>query len=81
MVLALLCLCGCQAQMPVSNTLPECQEAIDRLCETRLKRLYVWCSCEALRRRLDYVEATGCSLVYETLLRRGFGGDFDALLA
>lgn len=46
-----------------------------------IQAAYVACSAEAEQRLLGSGEAAMCSLVYETLKRRVFGGDFDALLA
>ena len=47
----------------------------------QIQAVYVACSNEAEQRLLGFGEAAMCSLVYETLKRRVFGGDFDALLA
>lgn len=44
-------------------------------------QLYVECSHEAIARSLGSGEAELCSVVYDVLLTRHFGGDFDALLA
>jgi hypothetical protein len=49
--------------------------------ESGLKTLYIGCSREAMQRALGSGEAASCSIVYETLLRRSFSGDFMALLA
>ncbi|MCG3189156.1 MAG: hypothetical protein LKCHEGNO_01429 [Burkholderiaceae bacterium] len=49
--------------------------------EAELKTLYLHCSAEADRRLLDIGEAAVCSIAYEALKRRIFGGDFEALLA
>ena len=46
-----------------------------------LKTVYVRCSREASQYALGFGGAAFCSIVYETLLRRVFGGDFHALLA
>ena len=46
-----------------------------------LKRLVVECNAAASRQLLDAGSAFACSLGYEALLRRGFGGDFQAMLA
>ena len=50
------------------------------LGEQCLKRLVVECNAAASRQLLDAGSAFGCSLGYEALLRKGFGGDFQALL-
>ncbi|KAB2873792.1 MAG: hypothetical protein IT503_08590 [Burkholderiaceae bacterium] len=49
--------------------------------EADLKAVYLRCDAEANRRLLDFGDAALCSLAYEALKRRVFGGDFDALLA
>ena len=54
---------------------------LEAIRESRLKSLYLGCSREALQRALGSGEAASCSIVYESLLRRGFGGDFMAFLA
>jgi hypothetical protein len=46
-----------------------------------LKALYLACDAAALQRVLNFGEAAQCSVVSETLLHRGFDGDFNALLA
>lgn len=46
-----------------------------------LMAIYVACSNEAEARLLGAGEAAACSIAYEMLKRRVFGGDFDALLA
>jgi hypothetical protein len=46
-----------------------------------LKALYLACDAAALQRVLNFGEAAHCSVVSETLLHRGFDGDFNALLA
>lgn len=53
-------------------------EALGEQC---LKQLTVACSDAASRRLLDADNAFACSIGYEALLRRGFGGDFHAMLA
>lgn len=51
------------------------------LGEQCLKRLLVECNAAASRQLLDMSSAFSCSLGYEALLKRGFGGDFQAMLA
>lgn len=46
-----------------------------------LKSAYLRCEQSANERMLDVGEAANCSLVHELLLRLGFGGDFQRLLA
>ncbi|WP_332815039.1 hypothetical protein [Ramlibacter sp.] len=53
-------------------------EALGEHC---LKRLALACDAAASRGLLDPGSAISCSIGYEALLRRGFGGDFQAMLA
>ncbi|WBY00325.1 hypothetical protein PE066_12665 [Ramlibacter tataouinensis] len=53
----------------------------ESLGEHCLKRLMVECDAAAGRQLLDPDSAFTCSLGYEALLRRGFDGNFQALLA
>lgn len=46
-----------------------------------LKQLMVACDVAATRQLLDPGSAFSCSIGYEALLKRGFGGDFRAMLA
>lgn len=46
-----------------------------------LKRAYLLCDREALGGRLTNGAIMQCSIVYEELMRRAFGGHFDKLLA
>ena len=47
----------------------------------RLKAAYLRCDRAATERLLGMGEAANCSVIYEELLRVGFGGDFKLLLA
>jgi hypothetical protein len=49
--------------------------------EGDLKETYLHCWRESTHRVMGYGEIALCSIVYETVLRRIFAGDFDALLA
>lgn len=49
--------------------------------EGELKETYLHCWRESTHRVMGYGEIALCSIVYETVLRRIFSGDFDALLA
>lgn len=55
--------------------------AFERLPEACLKRVLIACHREAGRRLLDLGSAAMCSMNYEALLRKSFGGDFNALMA
>ena len=46
-----------------------------------LKRVYLACDRAATRARLDIAAAAGCSEISQELLRRGFGGNSNGLLA
>ena len=46
-----------------------------------LKREYLACDRSAMSGRLSSGGIMHCSMVYEELKRRAFGGDFDRLLA
>ena len=55
--------------------------AAEPLTVERLKQIYLACEQEAATRGLTPPEAAACSHVAEQLLRRGFDGDLDQLLA
>ena len=59
---------------------PHLTAQLQALPEAQLKDMYSTCSRQAMERVLGSGEAAGCSIVYETLLRSVFGGDFEALL-
>jgi hypothetical protein len=46
-----------------------------------LKAIFVQCSDAASEQVLDFGSAAACSIGYEALLKRGFSGDFQSLLA
>lgn len=46
-----------------------------------LKATYLACDRASTQRRLDADEVVACSTASEQLLKLGFGGDFDRLLA
>lgn len=54
---------------------------IERLSEREIKQFYLGCSSAAMRGRLGGGETQACSVGYEVLLQRHFGGDFHSLLA
>jgi len=54
---------------------------IERLSEHETKLFYLGCSRAAARGGLASGERTVCSVGYDVLLKRHFGGDFEALLA
>ena len=46
-----------------------------------LKAMFMQCAAQANEQVLDFGSAATCSIGYEALLKRGFSGDFHALLA
>lgn len=56
------------------------QAAVDREVNS-LKAAYLRCEQAATGRMLGIGDAATCSVVYEQLLKVGFGGDFKRLLA
>lgn len=54
---------------------------LETVPENDLKTVYLHCSREAPRGTLGFGGIASCSVVYETLLRRVFGGDFYSLIA
>lgn len=54
---------------------------IERLSMLEAKQFYLDCSRSAMRGRLDGASTALCSIGYDVLLKRHFGGDFHALLA
>jgi hypothetical protein len=54
---------------------------IRHLAVDELKAIYLACSDDAMNGRLPTGLVAGCSIVYEDLKQRGFGGDFDRFLA
>ncbi len=54
---------------------------IERFSAAQAKQFYLGCSSAALRGQLDGHEIAMCSIGYDFLLNRHFGGDIHALLA
>jgi hypothetical protein len=54
---------------------------IERLSVNEVKQFYLGCSGSAMRGLLDSAETALCSIGYDVLLNRHFGGDFHAFLA
>lgn len=55
--------------------------SMEAMPESCLKRLVVACSRSAGTQLLDLGSAAMCSMGYEALLRKGFGGSFPAMMA
>jgi hypothetical protein len=53
----------------------------ERLTESEIKRYYRVCADDAVQRRVGGSDTKACSVAYDVLLTRHFGGDFIALLA
>lgn len=53
----------------------------ERLPERDLERWFLRCSREASERLMGFDEAALCSIGFEALKQRKFGGDFEAMLA
>lgn len=54
---------------------------VERLSIEQLKRFYLWCARAATDGQLDNGAIMQCSVFYEALKERAFGGDFERLLA
>lgn len=87
-LLSMVCMavtCAASAQ-PASAPIDAGHESrlvahFEQATHQELMAIYVACSNEAEARLLGAGEAAACSIAYETLKRRVFAGDFDALLA
>jgi hypothetical protein len=74
---------GCQADVPQGNPIAERERTIfslQQMPESCLKSLFIECSHSAGEHILDFGSAAFCSMGYEALLSKAFGGDFHALL-
>jgi len=75
---------ACQVQPSEAHPLMDRDGALSRyeqLPQHCLKAMFMRCAAEASEQLLDLSDAAVCSLGYEALLRRGFAGDFHALMA
>lgn len=73
----------CRAPVPHDRPLANRSETIasmERLPESCLQAILVACNDGANRTILDLGSAAMCSMGYEALLRKGFGGSFPAML-
>jgi len=66
--------------VPVAHAQQD-EDALEAVSIEDLKCVYLSCSREASDGGLTGMGIMQCSIVYETLKRRAFGGDFDRLLA
>lgn len=75
---------GCTAATSRIQPLTEhsrVQTEFARLSAPCLKELYLRCSQKSSQGLLDFGDAALCSFGHEALLKKEFGGDFNALLA
>jgi len=75
---------ACAAPAEADNPLADRREQLslyEGMPEHCLKTLVMECTAVANERMLDMGSAATCSIGYEALLKRGFGGDFKAMLA
>lgn len=82
--LALFSACaGAASAQPAESPVlaPSADDALRTASIDDLKRVYLQCNDAALGGRLGWPGVMGCSVIYETLKQRAFGGDFDRLLA
>lgn len=56
-------------------------DTLARASIDELKRAYLSCSRAALGSQLDRAGVMQCSVIYEVLKQRAFGGEFDTLYA
>ena len=54
---------------------------LEQVPERDLERLFLRCSRESSERFMGFGEAALCSIGFEALKKRKFGGDFNAMLA
>jgi hypothetical protein len=78
---AALLVAGAMAFAPAWADRQERLAQLETLPDTCLKTMVVKCSDTASEQMLDPGSAAACSMSYEALLKRGFGGDFQAMLA
>jgi hypothetical protein len=55
--------------------------AFDAMPEARLKATFLRCDRESRQRVLSLDEAAPCSIAWDTLLKREYGGNLESLLA
>jgi hypothetical protein len=75
-----LALGSASAQQPVEQGHFPCGKFKDVAVED-LKRAYLLCERMATLERLNHEAIMSCSVVYEQLKQRAFGGDFEKMLA
>ena len=74
----------CQIAVEEADPLADRVELLaeyERLPQHCLKAIFHECTSAAGSTLMDFASAAMCSLSYEALLKQGFGGSFQALLA
>lgn len=75
---------ACDVQPSQAHPLADRAGALARyeqLPQYCLKAMFMQCAAQANEQVLDFGSAAACSIGYEALLKRGFSGDFQALMA
>lgn len=75
---------SCQVQPLQAHPLVDRAATLSRyeqLPQYCLKAMFMQCAAQANEQVLDFGSAAACSIGYEALLKRGFSGDFQALMA
>jgi hypothetical protein len=72
---------GTSAIAPVAGTSDPLRARLEALTEHEAKQFYLDCSDAALHGTHDRASTTACSVSYDVVLNRHFGGAFHALLA
>lgn len=75
---------ACDGSDPQSIPLTDRAAAIaqfERMPQSCLRAIVRQCTAAAGEAMLDAATANACSFGYEALLKKGFGGDFQAMLA
>ena len=78
--LALGCGCAVAADEAASEPRDPVRAALLGQAAADLRQIYRVCARESVAGRLSGAEITACSIAYDVLLKRQFGGDFAALL-
>jgi hypothetical protein len=68
-------------QAPAKAGPPQPSAALSSVTPAQLQSAYLQCERQAQAAALDSATAATCSMIYEALKQRVFGGDFDRLLA
>lgn len=79
--LAGVCFAQSPAMPPSFESESRLAAQLEQAPHEQLKAIYADCVNEAEQHLLGFGEAAACSMTYEALKRRVFGGDFAALIA